>query len=544
MKDAVVDIVIPTVGRPSLGRLLESLASSAGPLPAKVFLMDDRKERRVPLSLPTMPEEWQGRIVTLRGGSAGPAAARNAGWRTSSAAWVAFLDDDVVVGADWLRCLFADLAGLGPGIGGSQGQVSVPLPQDRRPCDWERNVAGLENARWITADMAYRQTALEAVDGFDERFGRAYREDADLAIRVKRAGYDLVQGSRRVVHPVGPSSFWTSVKLQAGNADDALMRRLHGPNWRAHAEAGKSRMPVHVASTCAAAAAALGRGNLRYAGLLLWPVLTGRFAWQRIAVGPKTGDEVLKMIVTSAFIPPAAAAHRLLGAWKAGETQNRTSASGRLPSAEGSQYDLERRRPGSRRKRRPPASTQPAIPFHRATLRAVLFDRDGTLVEDVPYNGDPEKVRLKAGAAEAVERLRKAGIATGVVSNQSGVARGLLTTAQVRSVNRRIEQLLGPLEPWVTCEHGPEDKCRCRKPEPGMILEAARRLGVAPEECVVVGDIGADVDAARKAGAASILVPGPATRPQEIAEAPLVARRLPEAVDLIIARAHVNGGAE
>ena len=59
----------------------------------------------------------------------------------------------------------------------------VPLPTDRRPTDWERNTAGLAGASWITADMAYRRTALEAVNGFDERFPRAYREDADLALR-------------------------------------------------------------------------------------------------------------------------------------------------------------------------------------------------------------------------------------------------------------------------------------------------------------------------------------------------------------------------
>ncbi|MER6772525.1 HAD family hydrolase [Streptomyces bacillaris] len=150
-------------------------------------------------------------------------------------------------------------------------------------------------------------------------------------------------------------------------------------------------------------------------------------------------------------------------------------------------------------------------------VSAVLFDRDGTLVEDVPYNGDPEKVRLLPGAREAADLLRAASVATGVVSNQSGIGRGLITEGQVLRVNRRADELLGTLGTWVFCPHTPEDRCPCRKPRPGLVLEAARRLGVRPGECVVIGDIRADVLAARAAGARGVLVPNPVTPPSEIA---------------------------
>jgi histidinol-phosphate phosphatase family protein len=169
----------------------------------------------------------------------------------------------------------------------------------------------------------------------------------------------------------------------------------------------------------------------------------------------------------------------------------------------------------------------------RRAPAAVLFDRDGTLVVDVPYNGDPERVRAMPGAAQALARLRAAGVPTGVVSNQSGVARGLLTEGQVAAVNARVEALLGPLGPWAWCPHGPGDGCGCRKPAPGLVLRAAAALGVAPGECAVVGDIGADVEAARAAGARAVLVPTPVTRPEEVAAAPEVARDLPEAVELL-----------
>ncbi|WEH31243.1 HAD-IIIA family hydrolase [Streptomyces sp. AM 3-1-1] len=155
----------------------------------------------------------------------------------------------------------------------------------------------------------------------------------------------------------------------------------------------------------------------------------------------------------------------------------------------------------------------------RPRLAAVLFDRDGTLVEDVPYNGDPARVRPLPGAVEAVELLRAEGVRTGVVSNQSGIARGLLTHAQVRTVNARADALLGGLGVWAYCPHAPGAGCACRKPRPGLVLAAARRLGVSPRACAVVGDIGADVAAAEAAGATGVLVPNAATREAEVAAA-------------------------
>ena len=168
---------------------------------------------------------------------------------------------------------------------------------------------------------------------------------------------------------------------------------------------------------------------------------------------------------------------------------------------------------------------------------AVLLDRDGTLILDVPYNGDPELVEPLPRVRQALDRLRAAGMALAVVSNQSGVARELLTADQVSAVNRRVEEMLGPLGPFAVCPHGPEEGCACRKPAPGLVLEAAAALGVAPERCAVVGDIGADVEAARAAGARGVLVPTPQTRQEEIDAAPEVARDLEAAAELLIGAA-------
>ncbi len=168
---------------------------------------------------------------------------------------------------------------------------------------------------------------------------------------------------------------------------------------------------------------------------------------------------------------------------------------------------------------------------------AVLFDRDGTLVVDVPYNADPALVRPMPGAIAAVRALREAGLPLGVVSNQSGIARGLITPAQLEAVHARVDEIFGPFDTWQFCPHGPEHGCPCRKPRPGLVLSAAKALGVNATDVVVVGDIGADVAAAAAAGARSVLVPTAVTRPEEVHDAPVVAATLTEAVAMLLSPA-------
>jgi histidinol-phosphate phosphatase family protein len=489
-------VVIPTIGRPCLQNCLDALAAAHGPRPAQVVLVDDRRDTPDPLPF-REPDALAGRtlVVTLEG--RGPAAARNAGWRAARPTdWVVFLDDDVQVGPGWREELAADLAGLPPTVGGVSGVIDVPLPAGRRPTDWERGTAGLASSSWITADMAYRRSALAEAAGFDERFPRAFREDADLALRVLDLGLTLRRGRRKTTHPVRPADFWASVRAQAGNADDALMARLHGRDWWDRAGAPRGRRAGHV-MTCLLGGAALVSavtGHRRTAVLAggAWLATTAEFAAARIRPGPRTAREVAVMAATSVAIPPAAVRHWLRGWWS------------------------------SRR-----AAPWPARPA------AVLFDRDGTLIRDVPYNGRPELVVPMPGAAGALARLRAAGLPVGVVTNQSGVGRGLITVAQMQAVNECVDALLGPFDAWAVCPHAPEDGCACRKPAPGLITQAAAALEVEPADCVVVGDIGADARAAHAAGARAILVPTPVTRPGELEGVP-VAPSLAAAVAAIL----------
>ena len=171
--------------------------------------------------------------------------------------------------------------------------------------------------------------------------------------------------------------------------------------------------------------------------------------------------------------------------------------------------------------------------FLPAPPRAVLFDRDGTLIVDVPYNADPARVRPVPGASEVLARLRHAGVPVGVITNQSGIGRGMVSAEEVAGVNAAVEALLGPFDVWEICPHAPDYGCTCRKPMPGMVLRASRRLGFEPAEVAVIGDIGADVEAAAAAGSRGVLVPTAVTRAEETAAAPLVAGDLAGAVELL-----------
>jgi glycosyltransferase involved in cell wall biosynthesis len=317
-------VVIPTLARDTLADCLAALAAATGPRPEEIVLVDDRPEPDADPGALEHPLSVLGDLrestVVLRSGGLGPAAARNTGMRAVTWPWIAFLDDDVQVGPHWCDQLVQDLAEATPDTAGVQGVIAVPLPGERRPTDWERGTAGLARARWITADMAYRTDALKQAGGFDERFRRAFREDADLALRLLDAGWRIQRGRRTTRHPVRDASRWVSLKQQRGNADDALMQHLHGPDWWHKAVAPRGRIRSHVAITAAGAAAAAlaAAGHPRAAATagLGWAAGTAEFAWARIAPGPRTRSEVTTMLVTSVLIPPAATWHRLSGLWR------------------------------------------------------------------------------------------------------------------------------------------------------------------------------------------------------------------------------------
>lgn len=142
--------------------------------------------------------------------------------------------------------------------------------------------------------------------------------------------------------------------------------------------------------------------------------------------------------------------------------------------------------------------------------RAVVLDRDGTIVVDHGYLDDPQKLSLLPGAADGLRALHERGHPLLIVSNQSGVGRGKLTLARMHQVNARLERMLAalgaPLQGIYCCPHAPEEDCDCRKPRTRLVLEAAAALGFDPSDCVVIGDKSSDVELGRRLSATALLV--------------------------------------
>jgi len=167
----------------------------------------------------------------------------------------------------------------------------------------------------------------------------------------------------------------------------------------------------------------------------------------------------------------------------------------------------------------PPAAAAPeaqGAPAGAVRAPAAIFiDKDGTLIDDLPYNVDPARVAFAPYALAALRRLHDAGFALIVVSNQSGLATGRFTADAFARLQRSLAARLGAeggveLTDFLYCPHAPapdgRPACACRKPAPGMLLDAARTHGIDLAASWMVGDILDDIEAGRRAGCRTVLL--------------------------------------
>jgi GT2 family glycosyltransferase len=315
-----VSVVVPTCGRLDLlDRCLDALTrQDLHPSRYEIIVVDDDPDHNT-LHLVA---GWRARTVE-RGprivyianeGPHGPAAARNRGWRTGRAAIIAFTDDDTVPSAGWLK---HGLEAFGDTVDVLCGRVEMPLPAT--PTDYERDARQLETAEFVTANCFCRKTVLEALDGFDERFRFAWREDSDLHFRLLNMRANIAHAPQAlVVHPVRPAPWGVSLLQLQKISFDALLYKKHPQLYRQ--KIGKAPRWDYYAIVAALILALLGLASgsalVASSAGAAWLLMTVLFCLKRLRGTAKTVSHIAEMVVTSALIPPLAVFWRVAGAIK------------------------------------------------------------------------------------------------------------------------------------------------------------------------------------------------------------------------------------
>lgn len=313
-----IGVVVPTHGRPALlAECMACLVAQDFPhADFEIVVVDDGSPHDVHLENHAVILKAQRRAprIAMRyfwtAANRGPAAARNRGWRASTAEVIAFTDDDTRPARSWLAEGWRALAGREA----VAGRVVVPLPAD--PTDYELDAAGLASASFVTANAFVRRDVLEAVGGFDERYRMAWREDADLEFALRRRGTAIGRArSAVVVHPIRPAPWGVSLRQQRKVLFDALLYKKHPRDYR---RAIRPHPPWHyyaavVALGAAAGSAVAGQAILAAGAAAVWAAITARFAWRRLKPTRKSPAHVLEMVATSALIPPLSVFWRLAG---------------------------------------------------------------------------------------------------------------------------------------------------------------------------------------------------------------------------------------
>lgn len=318
-----VSVVVASDGRlPLLMRCLHALlAQSVSRDSFEILVVDQARDKATRHAVQALARTLPPHLLHyLRppGNYSGPAAARNRGWRAARSPLVAFTDEHAVPDREWL--LEGDKAMRRKRCIALAGKVVVPRAANdlqRLPTDHELAVRKLEEAEFASANAFVWRKALQAVGGFDERFGDPAHEDADLQFRLQREGPLGRSENAVVVHPVGPGRWGDSLREQRDKFFDALLYREHPRQYRRRADAAPPWGNYAVVMLALAALALLAAGNGDAA--LFFAICTaagiGMLALRRLQRTARTPRHLLEVLATSALIPFLAVYWRLRGAW-------------------------------------------------------------------------------------------------------------------------------------------------------------------------------------------------------------------------------------
>jgi len=315
-----VSIVIPTLGRPRLlqnclGAIVRCRTERAE---LEVVIVDDGPSLGTQCIVAAWAARFVGAGISLKyeanTGIHGPAAARNRGWRVARGSLIAFTDDDTEPASDWIE---HGLRAFDDPIDAAWGRIVMPIPPV--PTDYELDANGLARAEFVTANCFCRRDTLIRLDGFDENFRTAWREDTDFYFRLLNSGarvkhvHDAV-----VIHPVRPAPWGVSMRQQRKVLFDALLFKKHPRLYRERIRATPrfDYYAIVASLTGMVAGMAFMAPAVAVVCGILWLALTAWFSGKRLAATSKAPVHVAEMLVTSILIPPLAVFWRFYGAVK------------------------------------------------------------------------------------------------------------------------------------------------------------------------------------------------------------------------------------
>ncbi len=247
-------------------------------------------------------------------GRHGPAAARNRGWKAAQGFIIAFTDDDCLPRPDWLS---RGTSAVRRGAAGVSGKIVVPLRHD--PTDYELNTSFLEHSEFVTANCFYLKKALAEVNGFDERFTRAWHEDADLFFTLLKRNYRLMTVPEAVVvHPVRRGHWGISIREQSKSMFNALLYKKHRDLYKKkiHNPLLARYYAIVACSILSFLSMALNVRPIAAMALAAWILLTVSVCLTRLRGTSHSLRHITEMLVTSLMIPFLSVYWRLAGAIK------------------------------------------------------------------------------------------------------------------------------------------------------------------------------------------------------------------------------------
>ncbi|MCF2446705.1 glycosyltransferase [Dyadobacter sp. CY345] len=317
-----LSVVIPTYRRVVLlRRLLEALQNQIFPAQNfEVIVVSDGPDELTAALVAKMTRGVNGlkfRFHSLPE-KLGPAAARNAGWRMSAGKLIVFTDDDCIPEPGWLEAyhrIYSTQDQKAPVC--FTGKVHVPVRSI--PTDYEKNVANLETAEFITANCACNKLALNLVNGFDEEFPIAWREDSDLQFKFLSSGVSIMHNSDAIIcHPVREASWGISIADQQKSMFNALLFKKHPELYKQRISASPvwNYYLIIFLSMVSIFALFLGEVSVFVISLLGWATLIGSFTLRRLSGTDRSFSHRLEMMATSVIIPYLSVYWTLRGSWK------------------------------------------------------------------------------------------------------------------------------------------------------------------------------------------------------------------------------------